>query len=288
MLPCLKNFSVSQHFLYCVLQSSDGLIPAFLQYPSNININFTIKMYFYHLLFLFPTMLVSKGFPCIDILEYYNKIFGCRPCAACIKGTGIDHKQKINRTHHGMMSCYSCYECKPGTYQNENHVIKSCKPCNTCTNQRILRNCSTTENSICGNCLPGHQVKYINGSDVCEKIENSTGIAYKISTFVLCSLLLLVLSLTHCPFFSLSRFLFTFFFSLHKFNFTHGPVATEIYTFFFSLVFSFLPFFFFTQFNFKHGPAATEIYTFSFSLDLSFLSSNTGCILSVQISLHLL
>ncbi|CAE1287058.1 unnamed protein product [Acanthosepion pharaonis] len=119
--------------------------------------------------------------------------FGCKDCGVCLKGTGIDLKQEINRTQHGMMSCYSCYECKPGTYQNENHVIKSCKPCNTCTNQRILRNCSTTENSICGNCLPGHQVKYINGSDVCEKIENSTGIAYKISTFVLCSLLLLAI-----------------------------------------------------------------------------------------------
>ncbi|CAE1283263.1 unnamed protein product [Acanthosepion pharaonis] len=48
-----------------------------------------------------------------------------------------------------------------------------------------------------------------------------------------------------------------------------------------SLIFSFLSFFF-TQFSFKHSLDATEIYTFFFSLDFSFLSSNTGCILSMQ------
>ncbi|CAE1275157.1 SYT12 [Acanthosepion pharaonis] len=95
-----------------------------------------------------------------------------------------------------------------------------------------------------------------------------------------------VLSLTHCPFFSLSRFLFSFSLFLYTNSISH-TAATEIYTFFLlsGLLFSF---FFFTQFSFKHGPAATEIYTFSFSLVFSFLSSNTGCILSVQISLRLL
>ncbi|CAE1320866.1 unnamed protein product [Acanthosepion pharaonis] len=106
------------------------------------------------------------------------------------------------------------------------------------------------------------------------------------------------LSLTHCPFFSLSRFLFFFLsFSLHKFNLKHGPAATEIYTFFFSLDFSFLSsntgsilsvqislrllslflslfhflsFFSLYKFNFKHGQAATEIYTFFFSVSFFF------------------
>ncbi|CAE1260444.1 unnamed protein product [Acanthosepion pharaonis] len=49
-----------------------------------------------------------------------------------------------------------------------------------------------------------------------------------------------VLSLPHCPFFSLSRFLFSFFLFFTQIQFKHGPPATEIYTFFFSLDFSFL------------------------------------------------
>lgn len=138
-------------------------------------------------------MPASTKSPCTNILQYHHKDFGCKDCDVCLKGTGIDLKQKINRTHHGMISCYSCYECQTGTYQNESYVIERCKPCNTCTNQRILRNCSTTENAICGNCLPGHQVKYINGSDVCEKIENSYESLYMILTIVLGFLLLLVI-----------------------------------------------------------------------------------------------
>ncbi|CAE1303257.1 unnamed protein product [Acanthosepion pharaonis] len=60
---------------------------------------------------------------------------------------------------------------------------------------------------------------------------------------------------------------------LHKYDFTHCPAVTEIYTFFLSLVFLFLSFFLLLYtVQFKHDSTATGIYTFFLSRIFFFLS----------------
>ncbi|CAE1255024.1 unnamed protein product [Acanthosepion pharaonis] len=90
----------------------------------------------------------------------------------------------------------------------------------------------------------------------------------------------------HCPFFSLSRFLFSFpFFFLTQIRFHTLSAVTEIYTFFLSLVFFFLSFFLLLYTVQSNTIQLQQVYTLSSSLWLSsfflsfFLSSlhNSAC-----------
>ncbi|CAE1263867.1 unnamed protein product [Acanthosepion pharaonis] len=112
---------------------------------------------------------------------------------------------------------------------------------------------------------------------------SNTGLKHIVTyLYIQLSLLLIVLSfLSH-----VSSFLS---FSLHKSNFTHGPAVTEMYTFFLSLVFSFLSFFFFTQFSLQQRYILSSSLLFSlFFLSSSLHSSASNTVRLQQIHIYFL
>ncbi|XP_051535410.1 tumor necrosis factor receptor superfamily member 19-like [Myxocyprinus asiaticus] len=119
-----------------------------------------------------PRALILSGFPLQRILvlplcvmfavmaeerrdcreqEYKDKFGNCIPCRQCDAGQELSKECGF-----GYGEDAQCVPCRASRFK-EDRSLQKCKPCLDCSllNRFQKGNCSTTNNAVCGDCLPG-------------------------------------------------------------------------------------------------------------------------------------
>ncbi|XP_066461797.1 tumor necrosis factor receptor superfamily member 25 [Eleutherodactylus coqui] len=124
--------------------------------------------------------------PCEEgtYLKEINYLTKCKRCTSCHQDTEVEQVKCSANTN---AEC----GCKEGYFKHR----ENCKACTKCRNRRIINNCSATDNTQCGDCLPNFyeeknechpcnqsskQCGDMNGncSPVCKPIEPTSTVSY--------------------------------------------------------------------------------------------------------------
>lgn len=83
--------------------------------------------------------------------EYKDKFGNCIPCRQCDAGQELSKECGF-----GYGEDAQCVPCRASRFK-EDRSLQKCKPCLDCSllNRFQKGNCSTTNNAVCGDCLPG-------------------------------------------------------------------------------------------------------------------------------------
>lgn len=83
--------------------------------------------------------------------EYKDKFGSCIPCRQCDAGQELSKECGF-----GYGEDAQCVPCRASRFK-EDRSLQKCKPCLDCSllNRFQKGNCSTTNNAVCGDCLPG-------------------------------------------------------------------------------------------------------------------------------------
>ncbi|KAM9812762.1 tumor necrosis factor receptor superfamily member 19-like isoform X1 [Syngnathus typhle] len=87
--------------------------------------------------------------------EYKDQFGNCKPCKQCDAGQELSKECGF-----GYGEDARCVPCRTSRFK-EDQSVQKCKPCLDCglLNRFQKSNCSTTNNAVCGECLPGYYRK---------------------------------------------------------------------------------------------------------------------------------
>ncbi|XP_077983859.1 uncharacterized protein LOC144438625 isoform X2 [Glandiceps talaboti] len=128
----------------------------------------TAEFRVYSILILFilyistQTVQCTKRDDCVNV-DGYNMYWderteSCKKCLPCNPGYGLD---KPCGDGEGMDA--KCVECLAGFY-SDTYGYKQCRSCQTCPHAKVLKECTTRTNRVCGQCDPGFYKHHIYGT----------------------------------------------------------------------------------------------------------------------------
>ncbi|XP_036033783.1 tumor necrosis factor receptor superfamily member 26-like [Onychomys torridus] len=86
---------------------------------------------------------MSECVPCEleNYMDHSNREFSCFLCSQC-----RDDQEEVSEC--SQMANRKC-QCKQGTYCNSENCVEKCLPCSSCPNDRVIRQCNATMDTLC-------------------------------------------------------------------------------------------------------------------------------------------